>query len=299
MVKRYVFAEFDFGSKGPLLVLDELGRLGARRRHWHLLQKSFTLSWSGDRYCIGRFDLSTYESEPCPTKAQLAGKGWRCRECEYSSGFNPSFYNVPRHQISPQQSAYNARPHAVYLACFGRGLLKVGISSEDRNRKRLLEQGALEARIISRFEDAYAARELEERISRSAALREIVQAATKRKALVAGLISEDLAAEITAVISRVETALGSPLPLAERVELLSAYFGDHVPSLEEGTDLTNRDISYVSGTCVGLVGDSLILKQADRLFLFGLRTIISRVVCCESKERRNAIEPEPSQLSLL
>jgi hypothetical protein len=299
MGKTYVFSEFGFGNHGPLLVLDELDRSGARRRQWQLLQKRFTLSWSEERYCIGRFDLATYESEPCPTSARITEESNRCRDCEYSSGFNPSFYNVPRHQISPQQAAYNARPHAVYLAYFGRGLLKVGISSEDRNRTRLLEQGALAAKIIARFENAYDARNFEARISKTAALREVVQAAAKRRALVTGLMSEDLAAELTAGISKVASALGSPLPLGDHVELLHSYFGDELPSIKEATDLTNRHVSYVSGICIGLVGDSLILSQAGRLFFFGLKTILSRVVRYEAEECRNAVEPEPSQLRLL
>lgn len=299
MRKTYVLSEFGFGSHGPLFVLDEVGRSGTRRKQWHLLQERFTLSWSEERYCIGRFDLSTYESEPCPTSARITEKSNRCKDCEYSSGFNPSFYNVARHQISPQQAAYNARPHAVYLAYFGRGLLKVGISSEDRNRTRLLEQGALAASIIARFANAYEAREFEERISRTAVLREIVQAAAKRRALLAGSISEDLTAELTSGISRVASALGSPLPLDDRVELLRSYFGDKIPSIGEATDLTSRDISYVSGRSIGLVGDSLILEQAGRLFLFGLKTILSRVIWYQAEECRNAVGPEPSQLSLL
>ncbi len=299
MNSTYILSGYGFDDGGPYFVLDGLDRRSDRRQSWHLLQKDLTLSWSADRYCIGRFDLRTYESDPCPNGARVFEKRNRCRDCEYACGFNPAFYNVPEHQISPQQAVYNARPHAVYLAFFDRRLLKVGIASEDRNVTRLLEQGALAAKIIAICENAYEARRIEKQISDTKLLREMVHTVTKRSALVTGLRAGGVGEELDAAISNLSISLGMSLETRKPVDLLRSYFGGSAPTLEEATDLTGKEIEYVSGNCIGLVGDSLILRQGERNFVFGLKTVLSQVVQLDNRVRPNAVQPEPTQLRLL
>ncbi|NEJ84280.1 DUF2797 domain-containing protein, partial [Rhizobium leguminosarum] len=85
--------------------------------------------------------------------------------CSASIQFNPAFYHVAPSQLSQQQQSYNLQAHVVYLAYFGRDIIKVGIANEKRIRTRWLEQGARAAVVLQRLQDAYAARAVEEYIS--------------------------------------------------------------------------------------------------------------------------------------
>jgi hypothetical protein len=168
---------------GPYLVLDELTRGATVRRRFHVRNAPLTLTSTAARFCTGTFDLDTYESHPCPEQAAINGELETCFRCFKRTGFNPSFYNVPRDSLSPAQRAYNQRPHVVYLAYFAEGSVKIGISSHDRVFVRWRGQGARLALRLCSVDDAYAAREVEERGVRLAGLPETMRAARKRELL--------------------------------------------------------------------------------------------------------------------
>lgn len=72
----------------------------------------------------------------CPASAELApaSTAGLCRAC---SDLDRSS------SVAADTRPDDARPFAVYLAWFGPGLLKVGITADERGSARLLEQGAL------------------------------------------------------------------------------------------------------------------------------------------------------------
>ncbi|MFD6419556.1 DUF2797 domain-containing protein [Streptomyces sp. NPDC060194] len=84
----------------------------------------------GVRRCTGA------RGNACPVRAEIGGRitGARCEECARLDRM---------HSVAADTLADDPRPYAVYLAWFGPGLVKVGITRADRGSARLLEQGAV------------------------------------------------------------------------------------------------------------------------------------------------------------
>lgn len=144
---------------GPYLLLNAIE--SSKQIRYPLWGKTISLFRTDRRFCIGRFDLRTFESSVCPLKIEFlpSEKDNMCPACREATGFNPSFYYAD--SISPQQREYNQTPHFVYMAYFSPDHVKAGISSETRGIERLLEQGARSACIVGRFSNADEARILE------------------------------------------------------------------------------------------------------------------------------------------
>ncbi|MWA12212.1 DUF2797 domain-containing protein [Streptomyces sp. BA2] len=85
---------------------------------------------AGRRECVGA------RGNPCPVAAAVPGRGTqaRCAECA----------RLDRaHSVAADTIADDPRTYRVYLAWFGAGLVKVGLTREERGPARLLEQGAV------------------------------------------------------------------------------------------------------------------------------------------------------------
>ncbi|WP_371528302.1 DUF2797 domain-containing protein [Streptomyces sp. NBC_01283] len=84
----------------------------------------------GRRECVGA------RGNPCPVGAAVPGRATqaRCAECA----------RLDRaHSVAADTIADDPRTYRVYLAWFGIGMVKVGITREERGPARLLEQGAV------------------------------------------------------------------------------------------------------------------------------------------------------------
>ncbi|MEU2776749.1 DUF2797 domain-containing protein [Streptomyces sp. NPDC007162] len=84
----------------------------------------------GARECVGA------RGNPCPVRAGVSARstGARCEECA----------RLDRaHSVAADTIADDPRPYHVYLAWFGPGMAKVGITAVERGPARLLEQGAV------------------------------------------------------------------------------------------------------------------------------------------------------------
>ncbi|MFG3024756.1 DUF2797 domain-containing protein [Streptomyces sp. NPDC048254] len=82
------------------------------------------------RECVGA------RGHPCAVRAPVSGRstGARCEECA----------RLDRaHSVAADGIADDPRPYHVYLAWFGPGMVKVGITAVERGPARLLEQGAV------------------------------------------------------------------------------------------------------------------------------------------------------------
>lgn len=85
---------------------------------------------SDGRTCVGA------RGNSCPVRAEVPGRstGARCEECA----------RLDRaHSVAADTIADDPRPYHVYLAWFGPGMVKVGITAVERGPARLLEQGAV------------------------------------------------------------------------------------------------------------------------------------------------------------
>lgn len=93
-------------------------------------QVSFGVVEGGVRECAGA------RGHACPRRTVVPGRsaGGRCEECA----------RLDRaHSVAADRVADDPRPYRVYLAWFGPGLVKVGITARERGSTRLLEQGAV------------------------------------------------------------------------------------------------------------------------------------------------------------
>lgn len=91
---------------------------------------AFEVVDGGERTCAGAW------GHACPARAVVPGRstGARCEECA----------RLDRaHSVAADRVADDPRPYHVYLAWFGPGMVKVGITAVERGSARLLEQGAV------------------------------------------------------------------------------------------------------------------------------------------------------------
>ncbi|MEU0003888.1 DUF2797 domain-containing protein [Streptomyces sp. NPDC006314] len=111
---------------GPVLVWDG-GRRSALPRGKRV---AFAVPEGAARTCVGA------RGHACPLRATVPVRstGARCEECA----------RLDRaHSVAADTIADDPRPYRVYLAWFGPGMVKVGITAAERGDARLLEQGAV------------------------------------------------------------------------------------------------------------------------------------------------------------
>lgn len=256
-----VFSGLGYSADGPYLQVNDV--FGKKQMRLPVLGRTFTLRCLPRRFCIGPFDLKTYESQACPQSVELPSladyKDDMCPACREATGFNPAFYNAD--SVSPQQRAYNLTPHFVYMAYFSPAHLKVGISSETRGIERLLEQGARVAGILRRYPNADAARELEAHLCAQEGILETMRLGTKNK-----LLSEPFNAAEAMDIVRATAAAHGVEPECGVLDLTRYYFGevDSAPDLLQPPDDAPADMC--AGLCVGMVGGTLALEQNGNVF---------------------------------
>ncbi len=76
----------------------------------YIRNRTFSITQLDNRFCVGRFDLSDFSSEPCPEKKQLIDRSNTCMSCFRANGFNPAFYHVPRERLSQSPIPTSPRP---------------------------------------------------------------------------------------------------------------------------------------------------------------------------------------------
>ncbi|MFJ8852675.1 DUF2797 domain-containing protein [Streptomyces sp. NPDC102437] len=105
-------------------------RGGAVRGSAQAYGAEFGFRAEGERRCVGA------RGNACPVGAVVSGRstGARCPECA----------RLDRaHSVAADTIADDPRTYRVYLAWFGPGMVKVGITAEQREAARLREQGAV------------------------------------------------------------------------------------------------------------------------------------------------------------
>ncbi|MFF0163023.1 DUF2797 domain-containing protein [Streptomyces sp. NPDC005263] len=126
MAQAWKCSGLRWSADGPVLLWD-----GGRRSALTWGKRvAFGVAEGGGRTCVGA------RGHPCPVRAAVSGRstGARCEECA----------RLDRaHSVAADTLADDPRPYRVYLAWFGPGMVKVGITAEERGSARLLEQGAV------------------------------------------------------------------------------------------------------------------------------------------------------------
>lgn len=270
-------------ERGPYLIVDDLARAPWQRHIIFVRGQTFTLACGEERHCVGRHDLETGRSGPCPERASLAAAYEQCSECFTATGFNPAFYNALR--ISHQQRRRNLEPHVVYLVSFGLGTLKVGMTHAPRRLARLLEQGARLGAVVATLPNADVARELEASIAASFEVSEFVRAARKRQLLNVPLSLSEARRELADTLARIAECHpeADPAPI---LELDPYHFGaERVPS--SMTDLSGTEPHAISGRCLGMIGDVLVMAQGEQRYMLSVGDSVGHRVRFEPTERAN------------
>ncbi|MGI5368897.1 DUF2797 domain-containing protein [Streptomyces iakyrus] len=126
MAQAWKCSGLRWSADGPVLVWDG-GRHSALTPGKRV---AFGVAEGGGRICVGA------RGHTCPVGAAVPGRstGARCEECA----------RLDRaHSVAADTIADDPRPYHVYLAWFGPGMVKVGITAQARGSARLLEQGAV------------------------------------------------------------------------------------------------------------------------------------------------------------
>ncbi|MFF3911576.1 DUF2797 domain-containing protein [Streptomyces sp. NPDC001848] len=126
MAQTWTCAGLRWGEGGPVLAW-EGGRRSALERGKRV---AFAVVAGGVRRCVGA------RGHGCAARTVVPGRstGGRCEECA----------RLDRaHSVAADTFADDPRPYHVYLAWFGPGKVKVGITAVERGSARLLEQGAV------------------------------------------------------------------------------------------------------------------------------------------------------------
>lgn len=295
-----VLAGHGFDEAGPYLLINDIDE--ATQHRFSVRRRTFTLKQLPQRYCVGRFDLLTHRKSVCPLSIELlpTEKDDMCPACREATGFNPSFYYAET--ISPQQRTYNETPHYVYLAYFSPQHIKAGISSETRGIERLLEQGARAARIVGRFPNADEARGLEAALCSQPQIFETMRASLKARLLAEEPYNPEAACNTldarAGELAKVPAVHEAGFSLAEPAQdLSSSYFGGPSPDVSE-LQLPEGHESECAGTCLGMVGDKLVMQQGSFGYVVSLKEWKGYAVDLLEDEVAFEYDSAPQQISL-
>ncbi|MGW0828095.1 DUF2797 domain-containing protein [Streptomyces sp. NPDC002845] len=171
---------------------------------------AFGVMTGSERTCVGA------RGHPCPVRAGVPGRstGARCEECA----------RLDRaHSVAADTIADDPRPYHVYLAWFGPGMVKVGITAVERGSARLLEQGAVSFSWLGRG-PLMAARRAEEVLRAALKVPDRIPYADKRVVRAAlPAADEDRAAELIELHARAVALDGWP----ESLERMPCQPVDH------------------------------------------------------------------------
>ncbi|MFJ9343461.1 DUF2797 domain-containing protein [Streptomyces sp. NPDC101733] len=167
----------------------------------------------GERRCAGVRRAG--KRTPCPTGAVVPGRAGnaQCPEC---ARLDRSF------SVAADTHADDPRTYRVYLAWFGPGLVKVGITAEERGAVRLLEQGAVTWSWLGRG-PLMAARRTEELLRATLGVPDRVAYARKRAVRDRLVPEPERAAEVAALHARAGEQVGWP----ESLERVRCEITDH------------------------------------------------------------------------
>ncbi|MDX2527875.1 DUF2797 domain-containing protein [Streptomyces europaeiscabiei] len=181
-----------WGADGPLL--EWAGGRGSPLPQGKAV--AFAVVSEGRRTCAGA------RGNSCPLRAGVPGRstGGRCEECA----------RLDRaHSVAADTIADDPRPYHVYLAWFGPGMVKVGITAVERGPARLLEQGAVSFGWLGRG-PLMAARRAEEVLRAALKVPDRIPYAEKRAVRVGLPPAEERAGELAVLHGRALGLAGWP-----------------------------------------------------------------------------------------
>lgn len=262
----YLLTHVGFTYNGePTLSLEQNGMVRQFNPIGHTL--SIAVDAANQRYCTGWHDLRSSTDYSCPDSAKTESKYDQCAACQQRTGFNPAFYNAS--SVSTQQEELNQEPHILYLAHFGAGITKVGISRAKRNHARLLEQGARSALILETLPTALIARQYEARIAALPGIAETLQLQKKIKALRQQYDQTASHEELIEIKARIESMLKTTFNNATPLSFHNIYFPASSHDITSSIDTS--EYTALSGRIIGMLGPFLFSTYQDSVLFLPLK----------------------------
>ena len=221
------------------------------------------------KYCTGWVDFENHCSQICPDSATVDGKYENCLKCRDRTGFNPAFYNAD--SVSAQQEKINQNPHFVYLAYFAPGVIKVGISQEERGIRRLLEQGARLALKLETFSSALIARQYEAKISALDGIVETMPIHKKLELIKQPFDRADGEEKLRQKLLEIEQKIGVSFPRSELI-LCEDYF--QTASVDLTRFILMKDKPQLVGHVLSVIGSIAITEYDGNLLGYNLKKYI-------------------------
>ncbi len=221
------------------------------------------------KYCTGWVDFENHCSQICPDSATVDGKYENCLKCRDRTGFNPAFYNAD--SVSAQQEKINQNPHFVYLAYFAPGVIKVGISQEERGIRRLLEQGARLALKLETFSSALIARQYEAKIARLDGIVETMPIHKKLELIKQPFERATGEEKLQQKLLEIEQKIGVSFPRSELI-LCEDYF--HTTGVDLTRVVLMKDQNQLAGRVRSIIGPILITDYDGQLLAYNVKKFI-------------------------
>lgn len=235
-----------------------------------LLEQDLSLEFDfSTKYCTGWVDFENHSSQICPDSATVDGKYENCLKCRDRTGFNPAFYNAD--SVSAQQEKINQNPHFVYLAYFAPGVIKVGISQEERGIRRLLEQGARLALKLETFSSALIARQYEAKIASLDGIVETMPIHKKLELIKQPFERADGEKKLQQKLLEIEQKIGVSFPKSELITC-EDYF--HTAGVDLTRVVLMKDQNQLAGRVRSVIGPILIADYDGQLLAYNLKKFI-------------------------
>ena len=221
------------------------------------------------KYCTGWVNFENHCGQACPEQAIAETKYENCTKCRDRRGFNPAFYHA--NSVSARQEKINQNPHFVYLAYFAPGVIKVGISQEERGIRRLLEQGARLALKLETVSSALIARQYEAKIASLSGIMETVAASKKLGPIRRTLDAVAAEQALANTLMRIQQKLGLDFPNRELITC-EDYFHTNGRDLSSVIDMTGH--KTMAGVVISVIGPILITDYDGQLLAYNMKKFI-------------------------
>jgi hypothetical protein len=250
------------------------GPVGAESRRLSVLGERVGWRLAQPRVCTGVW--SGAARRPCPYQAVIRADSTdaQCPVCARAD---------KGRQIARDAAPDDGREYLLYLAWFGPGLVKVGLTAAERGRDRLLEQGAVSFAVLAAgpYDPV---RQTEKAISAAGQAAERVTAKVKASAWLTLPPPADRAQALAAVRDKVTRAISWPGGVQRRRGIpvdQARDFGLSTPLPRWWQEVTAvSDGAVLAGTIRAAVGRRVLLDTADGLLLCDMRRIAGWTVRC-------------------
>ena len=267
MPSDFLLAYVSFNNENKPFIDCQVGNEIKRRE---LFGQDLTLEFDfSTKYCTGWVDFENHCSQICPDSATVDGKYENCLKCRDRTGFNPAFYNAD--SVSAQQEKINQNPHLVYLAYFAPGVIKVGISQEERGIRRLLEQGARLAVKLETFSSALIARQYEVKIAGLDGIVETMPIHKKLEFIKQPFDRADGEKKLQQKLLEIEQKIGVSFPRSELI-LCEDYF--HTTDVDLTSVVLMKDQPQLVGYVLSVIGSIAITEYDGNLLGYNLKKYI-------------------------